>query len=199
MHLLLQILDLFLVLSAELCRRSLLTLVREIGFLDTHLSSGVGDTQSEIRLIKHLNREVDRLRSEVNNQGLAFELALIVAIHFNARLSSVKFLRKHSISRKRLTDLFQLGVEGDRGNPDSGVHARLLGLSLIVLERQRKVNYQYHQVATGDCRSTYLVLRLLALLTVTGMGGLGLGHACKLVAFLLLADKVLIDLNDKTS
>lgn len=82
---------------------------------------------------------------------------------------------------------------GDLGNPHSGVYTGLLNLGFIGLEGEKKiVNYQSHQAATNDTQNTYLVMRVLSLLTVARMDDLGIS-IIRAVS-LLLANKRLVDL-----
>src|SRR5947199_3060162 len=86
---LLRLLDHLLeILLTALWRRLLLALVGEVCCLHSHFSHRSLDSKSEVRVVEHLNRKVDRFRSKIHNQRIALELSLVVFVHLDSRFTA---------------------------------------------------------------------------------------------------------------
>lgn len=103
--------NLLLVLVIRLRRCFLLTLVREVRSLYPHLACWSFCAQSEICIVKHLNRKIHGLGSEEDDESIALELSLIVLIHLDPCLARVDLLCDDAAFREDVLDFFLFDVE----------------------------------------------------------------------------------------
>lgn len=73
-------------------------------------------TQAELRLIQHLDRQIDRLGTEVHDQRFTLEISFVIHVHFDSWATAIDFLGNDTALGKDVSDLFEFGVEGNRGN-----------------------------------------------------------------------------------
>ena len=87
----------------------------------------------EIGLVKHLYRQVDGFRSEVDNERFALELAILIRIHLDSWPTAVDFFCDDAAFGEDVSDLVELNVEWNGGNIHRSVYAlflRFLGIGL---------------------------------------------------------------------
>lgn len=89
--------------------------------------------QPEIRVIQHLHCEVDRFRSEVYHESFALEFPIIIQVHLDSFSAAINFLGDDTTFGEGVSNLFKIGIEGDRRNVDGCIHALFLGFLYIVL------------------------------------------------------------------
>lgn len=89
--------------------------------------------QPEIGVIQHLHCEIDRFRSEVYHQSFTLEFPIIIQVHLDSFSAAVDFLGDNTTFGESVSNLFEIGIEGDRRNVDGCIHALLLGFLYIVL------------------------------------------------------------------
>lgn len=83
--------DFLLVFIIALRRSLFLRLVAKIRCSDLHLPTWCRLAQSEIGFIQHLDGEVDALRAKVQDEGIAFKIAIVFGIELYPGLASINF------------------------------------------------------------------------------------------------------------
>ena len=83
--------DFLLVFTIALKRSLFLRLVAKIRCSDLHLPTWCRLAQSEICFIQHLDGEVDALRAKVQDEGIAFKIAIVFGIELYTGLASINF------------------------------------------------------------------------------------------------------------
>lgn len=84
--------------------------------------------QPEIAVVEHLDGEVDALGAEIEDQGVALEVVLVVGVEFDAWLTPVDFFGNDAAAGEDVGDLLNGDVEGKVDYVDCGVFA-LAGFS----------------------------------------------------------------------
>lgn len=124
--------DLLLIPLARLRRRLLLALVRKVGRLHPHF---LRLPKSKTGIIQHLDRQIDGLGSEVDDQCIAFELAPVVLVHLDPGLTAIDLLGYDAAFGEDGADFFEGGVGWKGGHVDRCVDAGPFGfLDRLVLE-----------------------------------------------------------------
>lgn len=77
----------------------------------------------EIRIIEHLDRQIDALGAKIQDQGIAFEVSGVVGVELDTRFASVDFLGNDTAAGEDVGDFLDRGVEGKVGDVDGGVFA----------------------------------------------------------------------------
>lgn len=124
--------NLFLIPHTSLRRRLLLTLEREIRMLHPHRPLRTRYPDPKVRIIQHLYREVDRLRSEVHNESFTLKLAALISVHLNARSAAIDLLSNNTTLGEDITDFIELSIQRNRSHIDGGIDALFLRLLLPI-------------------------------------------------------------------
>ena len=125
--------NLLLISRASLWRGLPLALVGEVCGLHLHRSMWPRHPQPEIGIVQHLHCEIDGFRSEVYHQSFALEFPIIIQVHLDTLSTTVDFLGDDTTFGESVSNLFEIGIEGDRRNVDGCIHALFLGFLYIVL------------------------------------------------------------------
>ena len=101
----------------------LLRLVTEIRCDYLHLPSMRRFPESEVCIVKHLNRKIYTLGTEVHDECIPLEVALIIGVELYTRLASINLLSNDATARKNPVDLLLINVRRKVCNIDSRVLA----------------------------------------------------------------------------
>lgn len=103
--------------------------------LHSHRPLRTGYPDPKVRIIQHLYREVDRLRSEVHDESFTLELATLVSVHLNARSAAIDLLGDNTTLGEDITDFVELSIQRNRSHIDGGIDALFLRLLLPIALR----------------------------------------------------------------
>lgn len=103
--------------------------------MDPHWPEGPRLAKSEIRLVEHLYRQVDRLGPEVDHQHLALEIAIVIHVHLDPRSAAVNLLGNDTTLGEHISNFIEFDFERNGGDKHRRVDPLLLGLLRIGLER----------------------------------------------------------------
>ena len=113
--------NLLLVFVVTLSRSIFLRLVAEVRRCHLHLARRGRLSQPEIRIIQHLNGQVDTFGAEVKNEGIAFEILMLIGVQLDPWLSLVNLFGNHATSREDFIDLLHRDIEREGSDIDGGV------------------------------------------------------------------------------
>lgn len=133
------------------CRPILLYLVALVCNLDAHFALNTRHAQAEVRVVKHVDSELDRLGSEVDcesseqlksswesvakltNEGVSVKVAVLVVVHLDTRLVVVDAFGDHAVAGETVEQFLLVGVFGKRFDVDGRVDALLRLFALLLL------------------------------------------------------------------
>lgn len=115
--------NLLLIFVVTFSRSIFLHLVAKICRGHSHFSIRCRLSQPEIRIIQHLNRQVHTFGAEVKNEGIAFEVFMLVGVKLDAWLPLVNLFGNDSTPRKDVMDFLDRDIQREGGDIDGGVFA----------------------------------------------------------------------------
>lgn len=104
----------------------LLALVREVSLLDADGAARLV-FESKIVIVHHTNRKINRILLEVDDQGLAIEVAVLIGVHLDA-LVAICALVNDAVLLERVLDLVGIRIARKVGNVNRTI---LLDLGLL--------------------------------------------------------------------
>ena len=156
--------NLLLILPAALGWRILLGLIAKVCCHNLHLSTWRRFSKSKVCIVKHLNGQVYTLGAEVHNQGIAFEVFLVVCVELDTGFASIDLFCDNTTLGKDGLDFLDIRIGGKVGD----VNSRVLAFA--------RLGYRL-DLFGGDETTTFFLVGVVMLVPAA----LGLGHEYRIL------------------